>query len=279
MRATVLRVAGGLALASGGAALLRGGPTASLADLPAFGAVLLALLPLAGNNAALALALPGLGAALAEGTGACLLALAYAQAAAALGRMGRQPATRDLVTAGLALGTLPFLHPAGAALDFAVLPAIAASLPAALVSGRGLMATLLILGFPGLAFAAAYGLLASRFGQAPGAPFLTLAGLGQGFDAREATACLAGALPAIVWLCGPLPWRRPDPALVAVPLAAGLLQGLGGGRVELAAVLAPALLAAARQPAPAPQVRWFGATLALTGVVGAHWIRLPWTSS
>ncbi len=278
MRARVLQSALGLALAGGGALVLRGEAMPGLADLPALAAVLLALLLRAGDGAALAFALPGLCVALAEGTGACLLALAYGLAADALGRLDRQPATRDLVVAGFGLGALPFLHPAGAALALAVLPAVAASLPAPLVSGRGLTATLLILGFPGVAFGAAYGLLASYFDQAPGGPFLTLAGLGQGFDAREAAACLAGALPAVAWACGPPPWRRPDPALVAAPLFAGLIQGLGGGPVTLGAVMAPALLAAAGRPAAPPRDCWTGAGLALAGMIGNQWIRLSWTS-
>lgn len=207
------------------------------------------------------LLVPGLALALAGGPAVALLSLLVLLLACALVDARAAGADRLrpvplLMTVGGALGLLPYAHPAGAAIAFALLPALALALPAPLIAGESAIGTVMVLGFPGFAASLAFGVLAFVHGASPLLPYASLLGLGPGD--RGLGPVLAGALlalPAYLWLAAGWGRRRAErvAALAGLaPLIGAMLHAAGGGTLEPGMVAAPTVLAAALRPGGGP---------------------------
>ncbi|PWR18138.1 hypothetical protein [Zavarzinia aquatilis] len=223
---------------------------------------------LAPRGWALALALPGLGIAAAAGPAEALLCLGWLVLGLAILRLAEGQELTPLIGAGLALGALPLVHPAGHAFTLVALPLLAACLPAPLIVGRAAAGAFLLLGLPALGLPLIFTLLAWSHVL----PDFELPMQGQGGRSAPsapgiAAALLIAALPLLPLGPDERGRRLATCALLVLPIPAVLLQGLGGSPVSAAMALAPAFTAAGlietRRPAVLLALVWGAAGLAV----------------
>lgn len=193
----------------------------------------------------LAFALPGLALAAATGPGEGLLCLCALGLSLSILRLVDGQDLAPLMGAGIAMGAMPLVHPAGYAFTLMALPVLAAGLPAPLIAGRAAAGVLLLLGVPALGLPLSFALLAWRyavplFPPAPPVPAASLAAL----MPRLAPVLLLAALALLPPGPAGRARRLATCALLVLPIPAVLFHGFAGGAVAAAFALAPALTVA-----------------------------------